>query len=267
MSEQNLDNSQSSPLVRLALAAACGFVSLCLLFLCEQQILSENAGGKPIPILIAKSQLNAGDRITPELIEIQSIPQAYAHLDDIRSDAQNMMLFRRVKHNLKPKQPLMWSDLEAPERARIVAPLSKGLRLTSLAVGEQLAKSRFLSPGDFIDIVSHLGFGDSGSVTTMLLQRIQVMEISHNTAVVALSPEQFEQIAFARSHGTLTFAVRNYADIEIQSLPPVTSIQLPGNLTSVAMSLRASTALPATVKNRQTPQSASKNHAARPKKR
>src|SRR5262249_6970997 len=117
-----------------------------------------------------------------------------------------------------------------PEHARANETLAKGLRLTPIAIGGELAKSRFLSPGDFLDVLVHFNLGpDRGSVTTTLLQQIQVLEIIGNVAMVALTPEQMEQLVFARSHGTLTFGVRNREDIGKQVLPSVTFLTLLGN--------------------------------------
>ncbi len=227
---QTADNPSSGPLVRLGLAVACGLVSFVLLFLYEAQRLRERAGGEAIVVLVAKTEIMAGDRINLENVDLKSIPQAYVHQEAVRSADQGKILNRRVVNKLKPDQPLLWMDLQTQDPGRLRVPLDKGLRVTSIAIGEQLAKSRFLAPGDFIDLLSHLNLGEKGSVTKTILQKIQVLELGQNAVVVALSAEQLEQVTFARTYGTLVVAVRNREDQQKLDLPPRTSLELPGNI-------------------------------------
>ena len=83
------------------------------------------------------------------------------------------------------------------------------------------------------DLNRFLHVQDRGSVTTTLLQHVQVLEIITQVAMVALTPAQLEQLNFARAHGTLTFAVRNREDIEKSDLPSQTFQSLLGNLSPV----------------------------------
>jgi len=235
MSTQDGENTPSKPVIRLGLAAACGIVAMALLYFREQQLLVERSGGARVPILIASTEIKAGDRVTPENLGVHEIPRAYVHLNAIGSQDQSKIIGRKVYRRIMQNQPLLWSEFDPPERERANETLSKGMRLTPIVVGDHLAKSRFLSSGDFIDILAHFNLGaERGSVTMTLLQHVQVLEIIQNVAMVALTPEQLEQMVFARSHGTLTFAVRNREDIEKQELPSTTFFTLLGNLSTVA---------------------------------
>lgn len=231
MTANDTDNGLSKPLVRLGLAALCGVVAMTLLYLREEQMLLERSGGPRTPVLVAKTDIQAGDRLTIENLATQEIPRAYVHVNAISGADQEKIVGRKVYHRIKQNQPLLWTEFDAPERERANETLAKGLRLTPVSIGEQLSRSRFLSPGDFVDILAHFNLGqERGSVTTTLLQQVQVLEIIGNVAMVALTPEQLEQLVFARSHGTLTIGIRNREDIGKQSLPSVTFLTLLGNV-------------------------------------
>ncbi len=220
----------SQPLARLGLAALCGVVAMALVYLREEQLVTERSGGPRTPVLIAKVDIQAGDRLTEENLGTQEIPRAYIHINAIAGTDQQKIIGRKVYRPIRQNQPLLWSEFAPPENARANDTLAKGLRLTPIVVGDHLAKSRFLSAGDFLDVLCHFNLGsERGSVTTTILQRVQVLEIIGNVAMVALTPEQLEQLVFARSHGTLTFGVRNREDIGKQMLPAVTFLTLLGN--------------------------------------
>jgi len=234
MSTEEAASEQSKPVIRLGLAILCGVVAAGLLYLRTQQLLVERSGGDRIAVLIAKEELKAGDRVSGEKLGMQEVPNAYVHLNSIRLADQDKIVGRKVYRRIKQNQPLLWAEFEPPERERANETLAKGMRLTPIVVGEQLSKSRFLSPGDFIDVLVHFNLGsDRGSVTMTLLQHVQVLELINTVAMVALTPEQLEQLVFARSHGTLTFAVRNREDIEKHELPSSTFVTILGKFAPV----------------------------------
>lgn len=240
--------------MRLGLAALCGVVAMALLYFREQQLLVERSGGPRVAVLIAKEEIKAGDRVTPENLGVQEVPRAYLHVSAIANTDQDKIVGRKVYKRIRQNQPLLWTEFDPPERERVNETLAKGMRLTPITVGEHLAKSRFLAPGDFIDVLVHFNLGsDRGSVTMTLLQHVQVLEIIQNVAMVALTPEQMEQVVFARAHGTLTFAVRNREDIEKHELPSATFQTLLGAFAPVPLPTINGGAPPGTVPGAAAP--------------
>ena len=256
------ETAPSKPVMRLGLAALCGIMAMALLYFREQQLLLEQSGGQRVAVIIAKSEIKAGDRVNADNLSVHEIPTAYLHINAIRLTDQDKIVGRKVYRRIRQNQPLLWSEFDPPDRERANETLAKGMRLTPITIGDHLAKSRFLAPGDFIDILVHFNFGqDRGSVTMTLLQHVQVLEIITQVAMVALTPAQLEQLNFARAHGTLTFAVRNREDIEKSDLPSQTFQSLLGNLSPVpAPSI--STAPPARLQTPpgRTPARADKSH-------
>lgn len=231
MSENPTAARMTGPLLRLTLAAVCGVLAMGLLYLREEQLLVERSGGPRTTVLVTKVDLQPGERIKAESLGTQDVPQAYLHINAISVADQDKVVGRKLYHRVRQNQPLLWTEFDPTERERVNETLAKGLRLTPIALGDQLSKSRFLSPGETIDILVHFNLGaERGSVTTTLLQQVQVLELIGSVAMVAMTPEQLEQLVFARAHGTLTIAVRNREDIARPTLPAVTFLTLLGNV-------------------------------------
>lgn len=231
MSETPTAGRLPGPLLRLTLAGVCGVLAMGLVYLREEQLLVERSGGPRTTVLLTKVDLQPGERIKAESLGTQEVPQAYLHINAISAADQDKVIGRKLYHRVRQNQPLLWTEFDPTERERVNETLAKGLRLTPVALGDQLSKSRFLSPGETIDILVHFNLGaERGSVTTTLLQQVQVLELIGNVAMVAMTPEQLEQLVFARAHGTLTIAVRNREDIAKPTLPAVTFLTLLGNI-------------------------------------
>lgn len=224
MAKQLIGVSLSSPAVRFVVALALGGLAMGLLYFREEQILLTRSGGPRVPVLIATADVKAGDRVDAQKVGIQEIPRAYVHADAIQAHDQDKIAGRRVYRTVRQNQPFMWGEFDAPASEASLS-LQKGLRVTPLPLGE-LARSRFLMAGDYLDIIVNLNLRDVGMVTTTVLQRVQILELQGGTAMVALSPEQVELIVFARANGSTTLALRPREDVEQKPLPNLTVAQL-----------------------------------------
>jgi len=245
MSKKETEGRLTGPLLRLGLASVCGAVAMGLVYLREEQLVMERSGGPRTTVLVAKVDIQPGERMKAENLGTQEVPQAYLHINAINVIDQDKVVGRKLYHRVRQNQSLLWTEFDPTERERASETLAKGLRLTPIVVGDQLSKSRFLSPGDAIDVLVHFNLGpERGSVTTTLLQQVQVLELIGNVAMVAMTPEQLEQLVFARAHGTLTVAVRNREDIGKPSLPSVTFLTLLGNVAPAALPSLAALAQP-----------------------
>ncbi len=128
---------------------------------------------------------------------------------------------RRVFRQIAANQPLLWSDFDAPETERgSGVALTKGMRAVAMPIGESLRKAHLLKMGDTVDIIYHFTV-PQGSVAVTLFQRIVIIDQMDEVAVLALSPEQAELLAFAQAHGTATLTLRNREDTEQKELTEV----------------------------------------------
>lgn len=224
MTNKLIGVSLGSPGARFIAALLMGSVAMGLLYFREERILLERSGGPRVPVLIATADVKAGERVDAVKVSIQEIPRAYVHGDSIQAHDQDKIIGRRVYRTVRQNQPFLWGEFDAPASETSLA-LQKGLRVTPLPLGE-LARSRFLLAGDYLDIIVHLNLRDVATVTTTVLQRVQVLELQGASAMVALTPEQVELLVFARANGSVTLSLRGREDVEQKSLPNLTVEQL-----------------------------------------
>lgn len=226
MTQKRVEIALTNPVFRLALAVVLGVAAMFLLLKYEEHMFIENSGGRRVKVLVTKTQLNPGDRISKENVGLQEVPVAYVHANALQSENLSEISDRKVFRKLSQNSFLLWSDLddpneEASDTARAIVP-ERGMRATAVPLGSMLSKARLLRKGDLVDIVVHFPHQERGSVTTTLFQNVVVLEQEDSFALVSLSPEQVELMALAQAHGTLTVVLRHRSDLEKKKLRSLT---------------------------------------------
>src|SRR5262249_10801250 len=107
-----------------------------------------------------------------------------------------------------------------------ITTIPKGLRAIALPLSESMRHSRFLSSGDYIDVLQRLGARESESRTFTVLQRIQVLELSENSVLLAVTPEQAQILVQVSGANPPVFVVRHRDELEQLTLPPITLDEL-----------------------------------------
>lgn len=226
MTQKRVDVALTNPVFRLTLAVLLGVAAMFLLLKYEEHMFLENSGGKRIKVLVSKTQLHPGDRISKENVGLQEVPVAYVHANALKIENLSEIADRKVYRKIAQNSFLLWSDLDDPsedasDTSQSIAP-ERGMRATAVPLGSYLGKARLLKKGDLVDIVVHFSLQDRGSVTTTLFQNVVVIEQQDSFAFVSLTPEQVEQMALAQAHGTLTVVIRHRSDLEKKKLRAVT---------------------------------------------
>lgn len=226
MTQKRVEIALTNPVFRLALAVVLGVAAMFLLLKYEEHMFIENSGGQRKKVLVTRTQLNPGDRISKENVGLQEVPVAFVHANALQSENLNEITDRRVFRKISQNSFLLWSDLddpneEASDSARAIVP-ERGMRATAVPLGTMLSKARLLRKGDLVDIVVHFPLQERGSVTTTLFQNVVVLDQQDSFALVSLSPDQVELMALAQAHGTLTVVMRNRSDLEKKKLKSLT---------------------------------------------
>jgi Flp pilus assembly protein CpaB len=99
--------------------------------------------------------------------------------------------------------------------------LTKGMRAVAVTIGDPLRKARILKMGDAVDVIFHFTI-PQGSIAITLFQRVVVIDQRDEIAVLMLTPDQAEELAFAQAHGQAMLALRNREDTEQKELKQVT---------------------------------------------
>lgn len=197
-----------------------------------------------VPAVIAVRDIPAFKRIAPEDVQLEQVPLASLRF----SDPQKTV-------------PLFFQKLDASVIGKVVnAPILKGQvlykeQVTSEVAGKTLVEARLnakndamkrafalpfnpesgvggeIRDGDRVDIIASVkidtGAGSVG-VGKIVAQNVEVIRMlvgqdGKGTMIVALTPEEIENISFALTSGTIRYALRPaLADVPIVETPGVT---------------------------------------------
>ena len=189
-------------------------------------------GAAPKATLTAESQLNktAGALTT-------------AATDAMNNPAEGkgaLFLGALVRERISANEPLIATKVVRAGASGVMAvTLDPGLRAVALPLTAENAAGGFILPGDHVDVLltrqmdnsstpssaTGAGAGAShGFLTSTVMRNVRVLAIDQNmatqktpsavgaTATVEATPKQAEYLVLAKASGTLTLALRSYAD-------------------------------------------------------
>jgi len=208
------------------------------------------AGAAKVKILAAARDLPAGSVLKFQDVGQKSVYRTAVGENVFKPEDVNAVLDKRLLFSLKAGEPLWWSHVQVPDRARSgLAPTVKsGLRALSLNVGGAAAVSGLVQPNDRVDIIGTFTFpsrklaGQTEAVTLTLLQDVSVLATGqrlgksdllgvdnsgagggYSTVTLEVSPREAEVLTFAQHvKGQLTLSLRNPEDLSFEKdLPEI----------------------------------------------
>ena len=184
-----------------------------------------------VRIVVAARPLTPGETVDNTALRLISWPRgevppgAYSDFESITGKV--------VRNSLSLNQPIVAGALLEPEKTGGVLPLliPPGLRAQSIAVDDVSDMAGFVLPHSRVDVLVSValggpaaGPGSPGEVTKIVLQNITVLAVAQTleagpdqprevkVVTLLVTPAQAERLAAASRLGTLTLAMRNFAD-------------------------------------------------------
>jgi pilus assembly protein CpaB len=141
-----------------------------------------------------------------------------------------------VRDKISANEPLIASKVVRAGAAGVMAvTLDQGMRAVALPLTAENAAGGFILPGDHVDVLltrqadatsagATTGGATRGFLTSTVMRNVRVLAIDQNmasektpsavgaTATVEATPKQAEYLVLAKASGTLTLALRSYAD-------------------------------------------------------
>src|SRR6266511_6361574 len=212
-------------------AVLCGILGVMLItrYLSSVQAYTKDLGN----IVIAKTEIPLGGKITAEQVTLATIPNGSAPQDALRNVDQ---VVGRVAITPIGVRDTITKIKLAPEGvgAGLSAVIPEGYRAMTVKVDDVVGVSGFIMPGSFVDIVAIVlppakqGGEATGPISKIVLQNIKVLasgpkidspenqrEPSSVKAVtLQVTPEQAEKLVLAANEGKLQLVMRNYSDQE-----------------------------------------------------
>jgi pilus assembly protein CpaB len=228
-------------LIVMALAVLFGLTAVVL---ASRWLLSQPAGNAN-KIVVAGTDINLGQRLTPEMLKLAEWP-ADSVPKGAYTDPQKLG-GRVLKSSVQAGEPVSEAKL-APSGTLggLSALINEGKRAITVRVNDVIGVAGFALPGNFVDIiVSTQKDAPPGSsvvretnISKIVLERILVLAVAQevnrdetkpkvvNAVTLEVTPEQAEKLDLARSVGTLSLALRNQVDPESSKTTGATKLTL-----------------------------------------
>jgi len=212
-------------LVRMALAVVLGLLAV---LLASHWLLRQTPAGKG-KIVVASSDVNLGQRLTPEMLRLAEWPAESLPQGALQDPAK--LAGRVLKTSVLRGEPLSEAKL-APvgTLGGLSALITEGRRAITVRVNDVIGVAGFALPGNYVDIIvsTHQDGGREGgqgrSISKIVLERILVLAVAQevgrdetkprvvNAVTLEVTPEQAENLDLARSVGSLSLVLRNQVD-------------------------------------------------------
>jgi pilus assembly protein CpaB len=192
------------------------------------------SGGAKIELLVAAQPIERGKKITPEMLAVRAVPQAYVDDRAVRASDQDKVLNLRAASKVPVLQTLAWTDLIATtdDQRDLSSLVQPGNRALPIRVQFEEAL-QLIRPGDFVDV---LGVDAEAREASVLLQRVLVLAAGLETSVerstdkkpgyraslltLSVSLQEAQLLSLAQSVGRLMVVVRGLSDPRVFDSPP-----------------------------------------------
>lgn len=194
-------------------------------------------------ILVAKTAIGVGQRLSEETVEWQDWPELAVRPEYVNKqalpDALTEMQGAVARFEFFPGEPIMETKLVRTEQGYMSAVLAKGMRGVSVQVDAGAAAGGYIMPNDRVDIVLSRA-SNNGTVSETILSNIKVLAIDKRLgeagttgqpkdpadptadvfqaaaiATLELDPAQGETVINGAKIGTLSLVLRSIADYAV----------------------------------------------------
>ena len=196
-------------------------------------------------ILVAKSQIGMGERLTAATVAWQDWPEGALRPEYVTitamPDAPSVLTGAVARFEFFPGEPIREQKLVRTEQGYLSAVLSKGMRGVSVPVDASSSAGGYIVPNDHVDVLlSHAT--DQGQVSEVVLSNVRVLAIGNrlgevgasggaadadaeagpqaqvfvdsSIATIELTPGQAETLVNAVSRGILSLSLRSITDFD-----------------------------------------------------
>jgi len=195
-------------------------------------------------IVVAASDINLGQRLTPEMLKLAEWPADSMPKGAFTDPAK--LAGRVLKSSVLGGEPVSEAKLApAGTLGGLSALISEGKRAITVRVNDVIGVAGFALPGNYVDIIVSTekdpapgSNAREQSISKIVLERILVLAVAQevnrdetkprvvNAVTLEVTPEQAEKLDLARSVGTLSLALRNQVDPQSAQTEGATKLTL-----------------------------------------
>jgi pilus assembly protein CpaB len=227
----------------LIVMAVAVLLALAAVALAGRWLLSQpsNSSGR---IVVASSDINLGQRLTPEMVKLADWPADSVPKNAFVDPAK--LAGRVLKTSVLLGEPLSEAKLApAGTLGGLSALITEGKRAITVRVNDVVGVAGFALPGNYVDIIVSTQKDAAGetapserNISKIVLERILVLAVAQevnrdetkprvvNAVTLEVTPAQAETLDLARSVGTLSLALRNQVDPQAADTQGATKLTL-----------------------------------------
>lgn len=204
------------PLIIIVTSLVIGVIAVML----AQKWVENKADLATNPVVVAKSDLPIGTRVTPDAVQVVEWP-ANSPLSEPFSDVAKVHN-RVVMATVLRGEPILATKLApAGESGGISATLGEGRRAITVKVNEIAGVAGFALPGNYVDVLVNTTDESNKPVSKIVLERILVLAVAQQAeskdnkpkvveaVTLEVTPQEAENLDLARNIGALALVLRN----------------------------------------------------------
>ncbi|MYM80367.1 Flp pilus assembly protein CpaB [Duganella sp. FT50W] len=205
-------------LLMMALAVVFGLAAVSL----ASRWLLRQTPGTASKIVVAATDVNLGQRLTPEMLKQIDWPADALPRGALTDSGK--LVGRVLKSSVLRDEPLSEAKLApAGTLGGLSALIAEGKRAITVRVNDVVGVAGFALPGNFVDIIVNTQTNER-AISKIVLERILVLAVAQevgrdetkprvvNAVTLEVTPAQAENLDLARSVGTLSLVLRNQVD-------------------------------------------------------
>jgi Flp pilus assembly protein CpaB len=179
--------------------------------------------GKTIRLLRVTRDMEPGDKIAPEDLEVQPIPKQFeASLGNVVDEENfDFAVGSTINQGLEKSQWLQWGHITKGDTVKPASAITKGNVAVTVPLDSTRNPGNLLRQNDRVNLLGLIGSKDAGLKTFRIIEGVRVLAIGG----VALSPQRGPKKGPKTSAG-----VRTYRSVTVEVDPKV-SIELNNILT------------------------------------
>jgi pilus assembly protein CpaB len=189
-------------------------------------------------VVVAKTDIDQGARLIPEMLAVQSWPTGSIPQGSILAKGRDALIKdpktnegRVAKVSILKGEPISESKL-APAGAQpgLSFAIKEGKRAITVRVNDVVGVAGFALPGNYVDILVNTVddaakmVGENKTISKIVLEHILLLAVAQetgqgegkpkvvNAVTLEVTPDQAERIDLARSVGSLSLVLRNQID-------------------------------------------------------
>ena len=208
-----------------------------------------------VEILVAKADIEAGLKLTPDKVQWQEWPATAVNAEYIRktdsSAASTEIAAFIARTPFSPGEPILRTKLIGANGSGYMAALVKrGMRAAATEITTEAGVAGFILPNDHVDVVltrlDKTAAGKNEGKSETILANVRVLAIDQTaeekngqrvivgkTATLEVTDIQAETLTLARRLGTLSLTLRSYRDTSGDDNESVTNVNSPESITIV----------------------------------